>query len=681
MSTFFKLKSNLVLKGDQPRALEQLLSALKNGQKHQTLLGVTGSGKTFTMANVIAASNRPALIITPNKTLAGQLYNEFKELFPENAVEYFISYYDYYQPEAYVPATDTYIEKDASINDRIDRLRHATTISLLGRRDTIVVASVSCIYGLGSPQMYRDLAIPIKLGQKLNRDDFLRQLISIQYTRNDLEFARGTFRVRGDQVEIITASSDAKSIKIRFLDALKATGSLQSAAAVKVDSIQIMDPLLGKVLETKSEVLIFPATHYATTKEKIERAMGDIQKELQEQLIQLRNDGKLLEAQRLEQRTKHDLEMLQETGYCNGIENYSRFLDGRKQGEPPFVLIDFFPEDFLLFVDESHITVSQIGGMFEGDRSRKTTLVNYGFRLPSALDNRPLNFKEFTKKIGQVIYVSATPGDYEITHSNHCVVEQVIRPTGLIDPEVERRPTQNQVDDLFEEIKKTISKGERVLVTTLTKKMAEKLSEYYVEKGVKARYLHSDIQTMDRMVILSDLRKGVFSVLVGINLLREGLDLPEVSLVAILEADQEGFLRSKRSLIQTFGRAARNVNGRVILYADRETKSIKEAIAETDRRRNIQKKYNEDNGITPETIVKSMDNILLSIYDKDYLTVPKESKPWKLKSSLVSPQIIEKEIKKVRKKMSDAAKKYHFEEAIQYRTEIEQLQEMLTKYG
>jgi excinuclease ABC subunit B len=665
VSTGFRLKSELALKGDQPKAVLELLSALKNGQKHQTLLGVTGSGKTFTMAHVIAASDRPALIITPNKTLAGQLYNEFKALFPENSVEYFISYYDYYQPEAYVPATDTYIEKDASINDRIDRLRHAATISLLERRDTIVVASVSCIYGLGSPQMYRHLAIPIQLGQKLDRNDFLRQLISIRYTRNDAELARGTFRVRGDRVEIITAASDARSIKIGFLHDL-------------VESIQIMDPLLGKVLETKTSVSIFPATHHATTRERVESAMKDIREELQEQLLVLRNTGKLLEAQRLEQRTKYDLEMLQETGYCNGIENYSRFLDGRKPGEPPSVLMDFFPEDFLLFIDESHITVPQIGGMFEGDRSRKTTLVHYGFRLPSALDNRPLNFKEFSKKTGQVIYVSATPGDYEIEHSTPCIVEQIIRPTGLIDPEVERRPTHNQVDDLLEEIKKTVSKGERVLVTTLTKKMAEKLSEYYVEKGMKARYLHSEIQTMDRMVILSDLRKGVFSVLVGINLLREGLDLPEVSLVAILEADQEGFLRSKRSLIQTFGRAARNVHGRVILYADRETKSIREAVAETDRRREIQKKYNTDHGITPQTILKSMDNILLSIYDKDYVTVPKKQALSPFKSKLVSPQVIEKEIKKTRKKMMDAAKKYHFEEAIQLRETMEQLQKMLT---
>ncbi|MBN2143243.1 MAG: excinuclease ABC subunit UvrB [Candidatus Aureabacteria bacterium] len=668
----FKLKTNYELKGDQPAAVGKLTQGVEAGEKHQVLLGVTGSGKTFTMANIIANVNRPTLVLSPNKTLAGQLYNEFKELFPDNAVEYFISYYDYYQPEAYIPATDTYIEKDSAINDRIDRLRHSATTALLGRQDVIVVASVSCIYGLGSPKVYRDMAVSLQTGQKFDRDAFLRKLIEIQYERNDFDFKRGTFRVRGNIVEIITPSSEARSIRISFFDE-------------EIEEIHIMDPLLGKILQTPDTALIFPAKHYTTTRENLERALVQIEKDMEIQVKLYKKQNKLVEAQRLEQRTRYDMEMIRETGYCKGIENYSRYLDGRNPGEPPFVLLDFFPEDYLIFIDESHISIPQLKGMQAGDHTRKTTLVDFGFRLPAAIDNRPLSFTEFCRKINQIIYVSATPSLYEMEKSRHHVVEQIIRPTGLIDPIVEIRPTVHQVDDLLKEIEKVVLSGERVLVTTLTKRLAEKLTDYYSERGIQARYLHSDVETMERMKLISGLRKGEFSVLIGVNLLREGLDIPEVSLIGILEGDREGFLRSQTSLIQIFGRAARNVKGRVIVYADTETASIRKAIAETNRRREIQKKYNKKNGITPQTIIKSMQNILLSIYEQDYVTVemppekPKESPGKKVPLTLPA---LEKEIKSLKSKMTSAAKKFHFEEAARFRDEMFRLQEKLSQlYG
>lgn len=588
----FKLQAGYKPTGDQPEAIRKLVEGLERGFRHQTLLGVTGSGKTFTMAQVINAVQRPALVIAPNKTLAGQLYAEFREFFPENAVEYFISYYDYYQPEAYVPQTDTYIEKDSSINDEIDKLRHSATAALLERRDVIIVASVSCIYGLGSPEDYYDMALSLRPGMEIGRDELLRRLVEILYERNEIDFTRGKFRVRGDVVEVIPVSAGENAIRVEFF-------------GDEIERILEFNPLTGEILGRRTHVFIFPASHYITTRERMLQAAGEIEKELAECLQRLRAAGKLLEAQRLEHRTRHDLEMIREIGYCKGIENYSRYITGRRPGEPPYTLIDFFPRDFIVFLDESHMGIPQLRGMYEGDRSRKQTLIDFGFRLPSALDNRPLRFEEFEQKTGQVIYVSATPGAYELEHSSQ-VVEQLIRPTGLIDPEVEVRPTQNQIDDLMEEIRRKVDKGFRVLITTLTKRMAEDLTDYLSDAGIRVRYMHAEIDALERMEILRDLRLGAFDVLVGINLLREGLDLPEVALVAILDADKEGFLRSERSLVQTIGRAARNIEGRVIMYADKITPSMRLAIDETNRRRTIQMEYNRKHGITPRTVQKEV---------------------------------------------------------------------------
>lgn len=592
----FKLDSEFEPKGDQPKAIASLVEGVKSGFSAQVLLGVTGSGKTFTVAHVIEKLQRPTLVMAPNKTLAAQLYSEFKEFFPDNAVEYFVSYYDYYQPEAYIPQTDTYIEKDASINDEIDKLRHSATCALFERRDVIIVASVSCIYGLGDPEEYSTLVLSLRRGQAYDRDAVLRKLVDVQYARNDVNFTRGTFRVRGDVLEVFPASSAEHALRIEFF-------------GDEVDRMVEFDALTGEVIGERRHVSIFPASHYATSRERMERAIRSIEEELEEQLAYLRSRDKLLEAQRLEQRTNYDIEMMREMGFCKGIENYSRHLTGRAPGEPPYTLLDYFPDDFLLIVDESHVAVPQIGGMYEGDRSRKQALVEHGFRLPSAFDNRPLTFKEFESKLNQVIFVSATPGDYELKHSSQ-VVEQIIRPTGLVDPKIDVRPTKGQIDDLLAEVRRRVNRDERVLVTTLTKKMAEDLTDYLREMGVKARYLHSEINTLERVEILRDLRLGVFDVLVGINLLREGLDLPEVSLVVILDADKEGYLRSERSLIQTVGRAARNAGGRVIMYADGITGSMRRAIGETERRRKIQLAFNEKHHITPKTIRKAVRDVI-----------------------------------------------------------------------
>ncbi len=588
----FKLCSNYRATGDQPQAVAKLVRGLEKGSREQTLLGVTGSGKTFTMAEIIQKVQRPALVMAPNKTLAGQLYSEFKQFFPENAVEYFISYYDYYQPEAYVPHTDTYIEKDSSINDEIDKLRHSATASLLERQDVIIVASVSCIYGLGSPEDYFQMAVSLRPGMEIGRDDVLRRLVENQYERNEYSFYRGHFRVRGDVVEIFPASTGENAVRIEFF-------------GDEIERITEFNPLTGEVLGRRVHVMIFPASHFVTTREHMLAAADEIEKELISQVDKFKQEGKLIEAQRIEQRTRFDLEMIKEIGYCKGIENYSRYITGRAPGEPPYTLIDFFPKDFLLFMDESHISLPQVRGMFEGDRSRKQNLVDYGFRLPSALDNRPLKFLEFDLKINQVIYVSATPGAYELERSAE-ITEQIIRPTGLVDPVVDIRPTKNQIDDLLEEIRALVLKGYRALVTTLTKRMAEDLCDYLADVGIKVRYMHSDIDALERLDILRDLRNGIFDVLVGINLLREGLDLPEVALVVILDADKEGFLRSERSLIQTIGRAARNVEGKVIMYADKMTKAMQMAVDETNRRREKQMVYNEANNITPQTIQKAV---------------------------------------------------------------------------
>jgi excinuclease ABC subunit B len=653
----FKLVSGFEPQGDQPQAIEKLVKGLEANQRHQVLLGVTGSGKTFTMANVIARVNKPALVMAPNKTLAAQLYNEFCELFPDNAVRYFVSYYDYYQPEAYLPSTDTYIEKDASINDEIDKLRHSATKALLERRDTLIVASVSCIYGLGSPEAYFDLMVYLEAGMTLDRDQMLRKLVDIQYRRSDYDFHRGTFRVRGDVVEIFPAYEDRSALRVEFFDEI-------------IETMSEIDPIRGSVLRRTDKAAVYPASHYVTGQDRMKQAVLGIRAELKERLKELQEQKKLLEAQRLQQRTLYDLELLEEMGFCPGIENYSRHLTGRRPGEPPPTLLNYFPADFLLIVDESHVTVPQIGGMYRGDRSRKETLVEYGFRLPSALDNRPLNFEEFEGCLNQTIYVSATPARYELEKSRGAVVEQVIRPTGLTDPAIIVRPARSQVDDLLEEIRKRVEGKERVLVTTLTKRMAEDLTEYYQDLHVKVRYLHSDIETIERVEIIRQLRMGQFDVLVGINLLREGLDLPEVSLVAILDADKEGFLRSDRSLIQTIGRAARHVNGTVILYADGMTESMKRAIDETERRRRLQNKFNEAHGITPQSIVKALGSPLVKIYDADYVELPMAAeKPGRYRLAEL-PRMI----RKLQKEMKQAAEQLEFERAAELRDQIREME-------
>ena len=655
----FKLVSEFEPKGDQPQAIDALSQGVQEGAPHQVLLGVTGSGKTFTMANVIERVQRPTLVISHNKTLAAQLYGEFKELFPENAVEFFVSYYDYYQPEAYIPSSDTYIEKDTLINDHIDKMRHSATRSLLERNDVIIVASVSCIYGLGSPEAYHGMLLFLEKGMTISREEILSKLVEIQYVRDDLDFHRGTFRVRGDVIEVFPAHEENKAIRIELF-------------GDEVDALSEIDPLRGKILQPLDKVPIYPGSHYVTFPDRIKIAIGNIRQELKERVEWFRSQNRLLEAQRLDQRTNFDLEMLQELGYCQGIENYSRHLTGRRPGEPPPNLLDYYPRDYLLFIDESHVTIPQLIGMFRGDRSRKETLVEYGFRLPSALDNRPLMFEEFEERVNQVIYVSATPSEYEMKKSSGSIVEQIIRPTGLSDPVLAVKPAKNQVDDLLEEIRNRVKKKERVLVTTLTKRMAEDLTEYYADLGIRVKYLHSDIDTLDRVEIIRELRLGKFDVLVGINLLREGLDLPEVSLVAILDADKEGFLRSEKSLIQTFGRAARNVNGRVILYADKMTGSMDQAILETDRRRRIQDEYNKVHDITPQTVKKSVRNILASIYEADYFTVPAVSD---FKEGYLSPKEIPKMIEKLKKEMKEAASRLEFERAAELRDKIHELEE------
>jgi excinuclease ABC subunit B len=654
----FRLKSPFAPSGDQPEAIRGLVAGLSQGLPRQVLLGVTGSGKTFTMANVIAETNRPALVIAPNKTLAAQLFAELRELFPENAVEYFVSYYDYYQPEAYIPQTDTYIEKDSSINEQIDKMRHSATRSVMTRRDVVVVASVSCIYGLGSPEFYGRMTVRVSEGASFPRNRLLRRLVDIQYERNDIDFHRGTFRVRGDAVELFPAYEEDRVLRIEYEEDT-------------IARIRYTDPLRGKRLYDVRETVIFPASHYVTPPDHLERAVAGIEKELDGRLKALAAEGKPLEAERLKQRTSYDLEMIRQMGFCSGIENYSRHLDGRKPGEPPHTLIDYFPGDHLTFIDESHITVPQVSGMYNGDRSRKETLVEFGFRLPSALDNRPLRFEEFHARTGQAIFVSATPAEYELRESGGAVAEQIIRPTGLVDPEVEVRPAGGQVDDLLGEIRARAAAGERVLVTTLTKRMAEDLAEHYEGQGIRVRYLHSDIDTLERVDILRNLRLGKFDVLIGINLLREGLDIPEVSLVAILDADKEGFLRSARSLVQTFGRAARNVGGRVILYADQETGSMREAIAETGRRREKQKKFNDLHGITPETVRKNIADPIGRVCEADYVPVP-AGEEWEF----ASPRELEKTLKKLRREMERAAKKLDFERAAEIRDRLLALEKM-----
>ncbi len=656
----FKLVSPFQPRGDQPKAIAELVKGLRDGAPHQVLLGVTGSGKTFTMAHSIAELQRPALILSHNKTLAAQLYTEFKELFPESAVEYFVSYYDYYQPEAYLPSTDTYIEKDASINEEIDKMRHRATYSLLERRDVIVVASVSCIYGLGSPEAYYGMLVQAEQGVEADRDEMLRKLTEIQYERNDLDFHRGTFRVRGDVVEIFPAYEEDRALRIEFF-------------GDTVEKISEIDPLRGAVLKERDKVAVYPASHYVTPKATMEKALVAIQAELEERLDFLRRENKLVEAQRLEQRTRYDLEILREMGHCSGIENYSRHLTGRAAGEPPPTLLDYFPKDFLLFIDESHQSIPQLGGMYRGDRSRKGTLVEYGFRLPSALDNRPLTFAEFEERTRQTVYVSATPADFEMKKSQGRVVEQIIRPTGLMDPELEVRPAGKQVDDLLERLREVIGRKEKALVTTLTKRMAEDLTRYYHEVGLRVRYLHSDIATLERFEIIRDLRQDKFDVLIGINLLREGLDIPEVSLVAILDADKEGFLRGEKALIQTVGRAARNVRGKVILYADKITDSMRYCIDVTERRRKLQAEFNREHGITPETVQKAIREIRTSVDEADYFTVPtQDEKPAKF----LPPDELNKLIAKLKKQMRTAAQDLEFEKAAELRDRILDLQEM-----
>jgi excinuclease ABC subunit B len=652
----FEVVSPYTPQGDQPRAVGELVEGVRSGLRDQTLLGITGSGKTATMSWVIEQIKRPALVMAPNKTLAAQLYGEFKKLFPNNAVEYFVSYYDYYQPEAYVPSTDTFIEKDASINDEIDKLRHSATRSVLSRRDVIVVASVSCIYGLGSPSSYGQMHLYVERGMRITRDELLRKLVDMLYDRNDYDFHRGTFRVRGDVIEVFPAYEDERALRIELF-------------GDEIEALTEVDPLRGRVLSRPLNAMIYPSSHYVSTKEKLERAIEGVRAELHERLADLKSNGKLLEAQRLEQRTMYDLEMLAEMGFCHGVENYSRWLDGRQAGQTPYTLLDYFPEDFLCFVDESHVTVPQIGGMFLGDRRRKETLVDFGFRLPSALDNRPLRFEEWRRRVGQVVYVSATPGRYELESCKGVVVEQIIRPTGLLDPQVELRPARNQVEDLLDQIRKRIAIGDRVLVTTLTKRMAEELTRYYEEIGIRVRYLHSDIPTIERTEILRDLRQGAFDVLVGINLLREGLNLPEVSLVAILDADKEGFLRSARSLIQTIGRAARNVRGTVLLYADQSTDSIREALEETERRREIQAAYNQEHGITPESVAAEISSLRDSLYEADYVTVPMVAD-----SGMVRPEDVPRVAAELREQMKEAAAALDFEHAAELRDRLRALE-------
>jgi excinuclease ABC subunit B len=654
----FKLVTEFEPCGDQPSAIEGLAEGVEKGLQHQVLLGVTGSGKTFTMAQLIARVQKPTLIIAPNKTLAAQLYGELKKFFPRNAVEYFVSYYDYYQPEAYIPQTDTYIQKDAHINEQIDKMRHSATRSLLDREDVIIVASVSCIYGLGSPEAYHNMLLYLEKDSVLPREDALKKLVEIHYERGDYDFSRGHFRVRGDVLDIYPVHEEDRAVRVHFF-------------GDTVEAIQEIDPLTGKVVGELHRMTLYPATHYVTSVEIREKAIGQIRQELKERIEHFRSESKFLEAQRIEERTLFDLEMMIEMGYCHGIENYSRHMTGRAAGEPPPTLLDYFPRNFLVVIDESHISVPQLNGMYNGDRSRKKTLVHYGFRLPSALDNRPLKFEEFQDRVKQVIYVSATPGPYELTKAES-VSEQIIRPTGLMDPEIIVRPATNQVDDLLGWIRQRVEKKERVLVTTLTKSMAEDLTEYYSDLGIRVRYLHSDIKTIERTAIIRDLRLGVFDVLVGINLLREGLDLPEVSLVAILDADKEGFLRSDRSLIQTCGRAARNVNGLVILYADDITGSMARAMDESSRRRQIQMAYNEANHITPASIQKAIDDILASAYEADYITVPAVAEDEAL---YLSVERVQKKIHTLHKKMMDAAKKLEFEEAARIRDEIKTLED------
>ena len=652
----FKIHSKFKPTGDQPQAIQKIVENLEDGITDQILLGVTGSGKTFTVANVIEKINRPALIMAPNKTLAAQLYNEYKQFFPENAVEYFVSYYDYYQPEAYIMQTDTYIEKDSSINDEIDKLRHAATAALLNRRDVIIVASVSAIYGLGSPEAYKERAIPIDVETGFERNELIKRLISLRYERNDIAFERGKFRVKGDILDLHPSYQD--------------TGYRFEFFGDDLESISEINTLTGQKIRNIKRITIMPATHYLTT-EDTKKMIESIKKEMEERVHFFKKEGKLLEAQRIEQRTKYDLEMIEEIGYCKGIENYSRYLTGKSEGEAPDTLIDYFPEDLVVFLDESHISVPQINGMYKGDRARKKSLIDNGFRLPSAYDNRPLKFEEFFGKIPQVVYISATPSDYELEHSNGEIVEQLVRPTGIVEPSIDIRETKNQIDDLMDEIKTRTARKERILVTTLTKKMAEELTDYYLEYGIKVKYMHSDIDTLERTEIIRGLRKGEFDVLVGINLLREGLDIPEVSLVAILEADKEGYLRSRRSLIQTMGRAARNVEGHVILYADRMTGSMKEAIDEVNRRREVQEKYNLENNINPKSIVRE---IAESIVDYE---IEKENEANKAIKQYKSEKDVEKEIKKLDKQIKKMAEELNFEEAIKLRDKMNELKKLL----
>jgi len=661
----FKLVSEFTPQGDQPQAIAGLTAGIAAGQPHQVLLGVTGSGKTFTVAQLIQAVQRPALVIAHNKTLAAQLYGEFKGLFPENAVEYFVSYYDYYQPEAYIPSTDTYIEKDSAINEEIDKLRHAATHALFDREDVIIVASVSCIYGLGSPEAYQGMLLYLEEGMAIGRDDMLRRLVEIQYERNDFDFHRGTFRVRGDAVEIFPAYEDERAVRVTFFDET-------------VEEIACVDPLRGRKLGKVGKIAIYPGSHYVTGADNLKEAMRTIRAELQERLAELQDAGKLLEAQRLQQRTLFDLEMMEEMGYCQGIENYSRHLTGRRPGEPPPTLMEYLPKNALIVIDESHATIPQLIGMYRGDRARKETLVEYGFRLPSALDNRPLRFEEYEAFPQQRLYISATPAAYELARAPAGIVEQIIRPTGLMDPEIVVKPVQHQVDDLLAEIRRREERGERVLVTTLTKRMAENLTAYYAEAGVKVRYLHSDIHTLERVEIIRDLRRGEFDVLIGVNLLREGLDIPEVSLVAILDADKEGFLRSERSLMQTAGRAARHVAGQVIMYADTVTDSIRACLDETRRRRRLQDDYNRRHGITPESIRKAIHNILGSVYEADYVTVPIAAEPAvPYESSEEIPEIIVR----LKREMQEAAKDLEFEKAAELRDRIRELTDMMLALG